>query len=101
MFFSQVIHVDAPPSPHFWVFSGQSRFSSSAQIPDPREILYIQIRRGPREVVRIFFDFVLGKITSWSNWVDEELSDRGFANCLEHAGILISGTWKALKMLKA
>ena len=41
-------------------------------------------------MVRIFFDFVLGKITSWSNWVGEELSDGGLTNCLEHAKILKS-----------
>ena len=49
------------------MFSGQPRFASSAQVPDPREILDLQIRRGSREAVPIFFDFVLGKITGWSS----------------------------------
>ena len=48
----------------------------------------LQIRRGSHEVVPIFFDFVLGKIASWSSWEDKELSDGEFINCLEHAGIL-------------
>ena len=41
-------------------------------------------------MVPIFFDFVLGKITGWSNWVDEELSDGGFANFLKRSRILKS-----------
>ena len=90
LFFPQVTHGDAPPSPHSWVFSSQSGFASSAQVPDPREILYLQIRRGSREAVPIFFDFAPGKIIGWFNWVDEELSDGGFTNCLERIGILNS-----------
>ena len=72
------------------MFLGQSRFASSAQGPDPREILDLQIRQGSREVVPIFFDFVPGKITGWFSWVDKELFDAGFANYLERIGILKS-----------
>lgn len=72
------------------MFSGQPRFASSTQVPDPREILDLQIKRGSQEAVPIFFDFNPGKIIGWSNRVDEELSDGGFANCLERAGILKS-----------
>ena len=50
----------------------------------------MQIRRGSPETVPIFFDFVPGKITSWSIWVDRELSDGEFVSCLECAGILKS-----------
>ena len=39
--------------------------------------------------IPIFFDFVPGKITSWSSWVDE-LSDGNFFSCLECAGMLKS-----------
>ena len=64
LFFPKVFHDEAPPSPHTWVFSGQFGFASSAQVPDSREILDMQIRQGSHEVVPIFFDFVPGKITS-------------------------------------
>ena len=87
-FFPQVSHSEAPPSPHTWVFFGQLRFASSAQVPDPREILDLQIRWGSREVVFIFFDFVPGKITGWPIWVDRELLDCEFVSCLEHVEIL-------------
>ena len=56
------------------MFFGQSWFPSFTQVPDPRKILDLQIRQGSREAVPIFFDFVLKRITSWANWVDEELS---------------------------
>ena len=72
------------------MFSGQSRFASSAQIPDPREIVDLQIRQGSREAVPIFFDFVPSKITGWPIWVDRELSNGEFVSCLEHVGILRS-----------
>ena len=72
------------------MFSSQSKFASFAQVPDPREILYLQIRRASREAVPIFFDFAPGKIIGWFNWVDEELSNGGFTNCLECVGILNS-----------
>ena len=88
LFFPRVSHGKAPPSPHTWVFSGQPGFASSTQVPYPREILDLQIRRGSREVVPIFFDFVSGKITGWSSWVDKELFDGEFVSCLERAGIL-------------
>ena len=68
------------------MFSGQSRFASSAQIPD----LDLQIRQGSREAVPIFFDFVPSKITGWPIWVDKELSNGEFISCLEHVGILRS-----------
>ena len=72
------------------MFFGQPRFASSTQGPDPREILDLQIRRGSREAVPIFFDFVPGKIAGWFSWVDNELFDAGFANYLERIGILKS-----------
>ena len=50
----------------------------------------LQIRRGSRKAVPIFFNFVPGKIIGWSSWVDKELSDGEFVSCLEHAGILKS-----------
>ena len=62
LFFPQVSHGEAPPSTHAWVFFGQVGFIGSAQVPDPREIFDLQIRRGLREAVPIFFDFVSGKI---------------------------------------
>jgi len=52
--------------------------------------LDLQIRRGSCEAVPIFFDFVPGKITGWSSWVDKELSDGEFVSCLEHVRILKS-----------
>lgn len=70
------------------MFFGQSGFANSTQVPDPREILDLQIRQGSRETVHIFFDFVPGRIIGWASWVDEELSDGDFAWCLEQAGIL-------------
>ena len=62
LFFPQVSHGEAPPSTHAWVFSRQTDFVGSIQVPDPREIFDLQIRRGLREAVPIFFDFVSGKI---------------------------------------
>ena len=41
-------------------------------------------------MVPIFFDFVSRKITGWSSWVDKELSNGEFVNCLECVGILKS-----------
>jgi len=41
-------------------------------------------------VVPIFFDFISGKITGWSSWVDKELSDGEFVSCLENTRILKS-----------
>ena len=38
LFFPLVFHGEVP-SPHAWVFSSQVGFASSAQVPDPREIL--------------------------------------------------------------
>ena len=66
LFFPQVAHSANPPSPHTWVFSSKSRFASSTQVPDPKEILDLQIKRGSREAVLIFLDFVAGKITGWA-----------------------------------
>ena len=62
LFFPQVSHGEAPPSPHASVFSGQAGFAGSAQVPNPREIFDLQIRQGLQEAVSIFFDFVPGKI---------------------------------------
>ena len=90
LFFPQVSYGEAPHSPHTWVFFGQCGFTSTAQALDPREILDLQIRRGSREAVPIFFDFILRKITGWSSWVDKEISDGEFVSCLERAGILKS-----------
>ena len=39
LFFLQVSHGEAPPSPHAWVFYGQAGFAGFAQVLDPREIL--------------------------------------------------------------
>nr|POE55729.1 hypothetical protein CFP56_27764 [Quercus suber] len=64
LFFPQVSHGETPPSPHTW------------------------IRRGLREAVPIFFDFVAGKIQGWPIWVDKELSDEEFVGRLECAGVL-------------
>ena len=72
------------------MFSGQFGFASFAQVLNPREILDLQIRRGSREAVPIFFDFVPGKIIGWSSWVDKRLFDGEFFSCLERIGILKS-----------
>ena len=88
LFFPQVSHGEGPPSTHAWVFSGQAGFVGSAQVSDPREIFDLQIRRGLREAVPIFFYFVTGKIQGWPIWVDKELSDEELVGCLEHVGIL-------------
>ena len=50
----------------------------------------LQIKRGSREAVLIFLDFVVGKIIGWAEWVEKELSDADFVGCLERAGILKS-----------
>ena len=81
-------HGEAPLSPHAWVFSGQVGFAGSAQVLDTREILDLQIRRGFREAVSIFFDFIPGKIQGWPIWVDNELSNAEFIGFLERVGIL-------------
>ena len=65
LFFPQVSHGEALPSPHAWLFSGQAGFAGSAQVPDLREIFDFQIRQGLWEVVPIFFDFVPRKIQGW------------------------------------
>ena len=44
----------------------------------------------------MFFDFVPRRIQGWPIWVDRELSDEEFVDCLEHVGIL-----KASEMLRA
>ena len=44
LFFPQVSHGKALPSPYAWVFSGQAGFAGSAQAPDPKEIFDLQIR---------------------------------------------------------
>ena len=88
MFFLQVSHGEAPPSIHAWVFSRQAGFIDSAQVPDPRDIFDLQIRRGLREAVPVFFDFVAAKIQGWPIWVDKELSDEEFVGHLKRAGIL-------------
>ena len=88
LFFPLVSYGEALPSLHTWVFSGQAGFASSTQVPDPREISVLQIRRGSREAVLIFFDFIPGKITGWPIWVDRELSDEEFVGYLECARIL-------------
>ena len=73
------------------MFFGQSGFTSSTQVLDPREVLDLQIRRGSQEAIPIFFDFILGKITDWPIWVDKELSDGKFFGSLERPGILKVG----------
>ena len=65
LFFPWMSHGEAPPSPHAWVFSSQAGFTGSTQVPDPREILDLPIRRGFQEAVTIFFDFVPRKIQGW------------------------------------
>ena len=72
------------------MFSGQPEFANSAQVPDLREILDLSIRRGSRESVPIFIDFVPGKITGWPISVDKEFFYGEFVSHLEHAGILRS-----------
>ena len=62
LFFPQVSYGEALPSTYAWVFSRQEGFVGSAQVPNPREIFDLQIRRGLQEVVPIFFYFVVGKI---------------------------------------
>ena len=88
LLFPQVSHGEAPLSTHAWIFSGQASFVDSAQVPDPREVFDLQIRRGLREAVPIFFNFIAGKIQGWPIWVGKELSDEEFVGCLECAGIL-------------
>ena len=89
LFFPLVSHGEAPPSFHTWVFYGQAGFASSAQVPDLREISDLQIKRGSREAVPIFFEFVPWKIIGWPVWVDKKLSDEEFVGCLDHADILV------------
>ena len=50
----------------------------------------LQIKRGSRQAVLIFLDFVVGKIIGWVEWVEKELSDADFVGFLERAGILKS-----------
>ena len=89
-FFPQVSHGEASPSLYTWVFFGQFGYANSTQTLDPREILDLQIRRGSREAIPIFFDFISGNITGWSSWVDKDISDGEFVSCLECVGILKS-----------
>ena len=81
-------HSEALPSTHARVFSRQAGFVSSTQVPNLREIFDLQIRRGLREAIPIFFDFVTGKIQGWPIWVDKELFDEEFVGRLERTGIL-------------
>ena len=88
LFFPLVSHGEVLSSSHTWVFSGQVGFASSAEVPDPREISDLQIKRGSREAVPIFFDFIPRKITGWPILVNRELSDKEFVGCLDRADIL-------------
>ena len=55
-------HGEAPPSPYTWGFFGQFGFASSAQVPDPREVLDLQIRLGSREAVLFSLTSFLGRL---------------------------------------
>lgn len=72
------------------MFSRQLGLASFAQVPNPKEILDLQIKQGSREVVPIFSGFVPGRKTDWASWVVEELSDEDFVGCLELVGFLES-----------
>uniref|UniRef100_A0A2N9GHX4 Aminotransferase-like plant mobile domain-containing protein n=1 Tax=Fagus sylvatica TaxID=28930 RepID=A0A2N9GHX4_FAGSY len=40
--------------------------------------------------VPLVFDFQCSRAAEWANWIDFELTDRGFCDCLERAGVLRS-----------
>uniref|UniRef100_A0A2N9HAT9 Aminotransferase-like plant mobile domain-containing protein n=1 Tax=Fagus sylvatica TaxID=28930 RepID=A0A2N9HAT9_FAGSY len=40
--------------------------------------------------VPLVFDFQCSRAVEWADWIDSELTDRGFCDCLERAGVLRS-----------
>ena len=61
-----------------------------AQTPNFLEIRDLQIQRNEMLVVPLVFDFQCSKAIEWADWIDLELADREFCDCLEQAGVLRS-----------
>uniref|UniRef100_A0A2N9GHJ1 Aminotransferase-like plant mobile domain-containing protein n=1 Tax=Fagus sylvatica TaxID=28930 RepID=A0A2N9GHJ1_FAGSY len=48
------------------------------------------IQRNEMLAVPLVFDFQCSRAVEWADWIDSELSDREFCDCLERAGVLRS-----------
>uniref|UniRef100_A0A2N9H6Y4 Aminotransferase-like plant mobile domain-containing protein n=1 Tax=Fagus sylvatica TaxID=28930 RepID=A0A2N9H6Y4_FAGSY len=56
----------------------------------PERFRDLQIQRNEMLDVSLVFYFQCSRAVEWADWIDSELADRGFCDCLERAGVLRS-----------
>uniref|UniRef100_A0A2N9GH14 Aminotransferase-like plant mobile domain-containing protein n=1 Tax=Fagus sylvatica TaxID=28930 RepID=A0A2N9GH14_FAGSY len=79
-----------PPADWEWLVIREDAGADVAWTPNFREIRDLQIQRNEMLAVPLVFDFQCSRAVEWADWIDSELSDREFCDCLERAGVLRS-----------
>uniref|UniRef100_A0A2N9GBT1 Aminotransferase-like plant mobile domain-containing protein n=1 Tax=Fagus sylvatica TaxID=28930 RepID=A0A2N9GBT1_FAGSY len=79
-----------PPADWEWLVIREDAGADVAWTPNFREIRDLQIQRNEMLAVPLVFDFQCSRAVEWADWIDFELTDRGFCDCLERAGVLRS-----------
>uniref|UniRef100_A0A2N9IYD7 Aminotransferase-like plant mobile domain-containing protein n=1 Tax=Fagus sylvatica TaxID=28930 RepID=A0A2N9IYD7_FAGSY len=79
-----------PPADWEWLVIREDAGADVAWTPNFREIRDLQIQRNEMLAVPLVFDFQCSRAVEWADWIDSELTDRGFCDCLERAGVLRS-----------
>uniref|UniRef100_A0A2N9FRU8 Aminotransferase-like plant mobile domain-containing protein n=1 Tax=Fagus sylvatica TaxID=28930 RepID=A0A2N9FRU8_FAGSY len=79
-----------PPVDWEWLVIREDAAADVAWTPNFREIRDLQIQRNEMLAVPLVFDFQCSRAVEWADWIDSELTDREFCDCLEQAGVLRS-----------
>ena len=79
-----------PPTDWEWLVIREDATADVAWNPSFREIRDLQIQRNEMLAVPLVFDFQCSRAVEWADWIDSELTDSGFCDCLERAGVLRS-----------
>uniref|UniRef100_A0A2N9IBF7 Aminotransferase-like plant mobile domain-containing protein n=1 Tax=Fagus sylvatica TaxID=28930 RepID=A0A2N9IBF7_FAGSY len=79
-----------PPADWEWLVIREDAGADVAWTPNFREIRDLQIQRNEMLAVPLVFDFQCSRAVEWADWIDSELTDREFCDCLERAGVLRS-----------
>uniref|UniRef100_A0A2N9FFS5 Aminotransferase-like plant mobile domain-containing protein n=1 Tax=Fagus sylvatica TaxID=28930 RepID=A0A2N9FFS5_FAGSY len=79
-----------PPADWEWLVIREDAGADVAWTPNFREIRDLQIQRNEMLAVPLVFYFQCSRAVEWADWIDSELTDRGFCDCLERAGVLRS-----------
>uniref|UniRef100_A0A2N9I7Z2 Aminotransferase-like plant mobile domain-containing protein n=1 Tax=Fagus sylvatica TaxID=28930 RepID=A0A2N9I7Z2_FAGSY len=84
------LSLQPPPADWEWLVIREDAGADVAWTPNFREIRDLQIQRNEMLAVPLVFDFQCSRAVEWADWIDSELTDRGFCDCLERAGVLRS-----------